>query len=203
VSESTTFWLRELQAGNREAAQELWQRYYHRLVAAARKRLAGGRLARSAIDESDIAQSAFARFYQAAEQGRFPQLNDRNDLWRLLLMITERRIASRLRQQNCAKRMHQQSERSYSAGPINVADIAGDEPSPEFCAAAVESIHVLLNQLNDSTLRDLAVMKMEGYTNQEIALRLDCSLSTVERKLRRIRHGWTSAAVTAEDHGDA
>jgi DNA-directed RNA polymerase specialized sigma24 family protein len=31
---------------------------------------------------------------------------------------------------------------------------------------------------------------MEGYTNDEIAAKLDCAPSTVERKLQRIRAQW-------------
>jgi RNA polymerase sigma factor (sigma-70 family) len=202
VSLSTTYWLRQLKAGNKDAAQELWERYYQRLVAVARKRL-NGRLGRSVADESDIAQSAFMCFYRAAQAGRFPQLNDRNDLWRLLITIAERRIIMRLRRENRLKRTPSKLGPIYDREPIDVDEIAGREPTPEFCAVTIESVRSLLNQLDDSTLRSLALMKLEGYTNEEMARRLGCSLSTVERKLRRIRHTWTSAVVTAEDRGDA
>jgi DNA-directed RNA polymerase specialized sigma24 family protein len=78
-------------------------------------------------------------------------------------------------------------------------EIAGNEPTPEFCAAAIESFRNLLDQLSEPALRSIALMKMEGYTNEEIARQLDCSLSTVERKLRRIRHEWASAIGAAEE----
>jgi len=198
VSESTTFWVQELQAGNREAAQQLWERYYSRLVGLARKRLSrapGLGLA----DEDDIAQSAFASFYRAAEQGRFPRLADRNDLWRLLIVIAQRKISCRIRHQTRKKRLPTQEQTTGPAEHIDLDAVAGDEPTPEFCVAAVESFCQLLGQLDDSTLRSLALLKMEGYTNQEIAERLDCSESTVERKLRRIRLQWSKWGDLSEE----
>jgi RNA polymerase sigma factor (sigma-70 family) len=191
VSDSTTFWLHQLKAGNREAAQAIWQRYYRRLTGLARKRLSD-RIGRGAADENDIAQSAFASFYRAAEQGRFPQLSNSSDLWRLLIVITQRKISRRLRDQNCRKRRPGSVGHAEWAEPVNLDEIAGSEPTPQFCAIAIESFRELLNQLGDDVLRTVAVMKMEGYTNEEISNRLKCSLSTVERKLRRIRHEWTS-----------
>ena len=53
-----------------------------------------------------------------------------------------------------------------------------------------EECRRLLDKLGDDQLRDIAVYKMEGYTNEEIAARLDCALTTVERRLRRIRKTW-------------
>ena len=76
---STTHWVHQLKAGNRDAAQELWERYYRRLVELARRRLST-KAVNGVADEDDIALSAFASFYRAAEAGRFPQLADRNDL---------------------------------------------------------------------------------------------------------------------------
>ncbi len=44
--------------------------------------------------------------------------------------------------------------------------------------------------LNDPGLRQIAFWKLEGYTNEEIAEKLECTLRTVERKLERIRAYW-------------
>jgi DNA-directed RNA polymerase specialized sigma24 family protein len=45
-------------------------------------------------------------------------------------------------------------------------------------------------QLEDLKLRLVALMKMQGYTNVEIAAKLGCALRSVERKLRLIRTQW-------------
>jgi DNA-directed RNA polymerase specialized sigma24 family protein len=47
--------------------------------------------------------------------------------------------------------------------------------------------------LNEPALRTVALWKMEGYTNLEIADRLACVETTVERKLQRIRKLWEPA----------
>ena len=54
---SVTTWVEQLRAGNRAAAQQLWERYFSRLVNLARTKLRG--LRRRAADEEDVALSAF------------------------------------------------------------------------------------------------------------------------------------------------
>src|SRR5262249_47766942 len=100
--ESVTHWLGLLQGGDAAAAQRLWQRSSHRLGGLARAKLQGG--PRRAADEEDVALSAFASFCRAAEAGRFPQLEDRHDLWRLLVTLTERKACNLVRDQRRQKR---------------------------------------------------------------------------------------------------
>ena len=86
---SITRLVNQFQVGDRVVAQQLWERYFHRLVGLARQKLGG--LPPGAADEEDVALSAFASFCRAAEQGRFPRLNDRDDLWQVLVMVTTRK----------------------------------------------------------------------------------------------------------------
>jgi DNA-directed RNA polymerase specialized sigma24 family protein len=160
-------------------------------VGLARRRL-NGRASRRITDENDVAQSAFASFFRRAEHGRFPQLNNSADLWRLLIVITGRKIGSRVRRQNCLKRRHPDCNGVDEWEAVDLDVIVGNEPTPEFWAIAMESFQELLSRLDGPVLCSVAIMKMEGYTNEEIAKRLNSSLSTVERKLRRIRHEWAS-----------
>jgi hypothetical protein len=83
---SVTQWVNRLQAGDRAAAQKLWEGYFQRLVRLARQKLRG--TPRRARDEEDVALSAFDSFCRGAEAGRFPRLGDRADLWQLLVVIT-------------------------------------------------------------------------------------------------------------------
>ena len=48
----------------------------------------------------------------------------------------------------------------------------------------------LLDTLGRPELRQIAVWKMEGYTNAEVAAKLGCVVETVERRLRLIRSVW-------------
>ncbi|HEV3262864.1 MAG TPA: ECF-type sigma factor [Gemmataceae bacterium] len=180
---SVTHWLDQLRAGDKAAAQPLWERYFQRLVGLARARLQ--RAPRRAADEEDVALSAFASFCRGAAEGRFPQLSDRDDLWRLLVVITARKAYHLLRDE--ARRPRGDEE-------ADLAQVVGQEPTPEFAAQVADEYKRLLNRLGNAGLRALAVRKMEGYTNAEIAAQLDCSPRTVERKLRLIREVWEESA---------
>jgi DNA-directed RNA polymerase specialized sigma24 family protein len=201
---SVSGWINQLKDGDGDAARNLWQGYFERLVALARAKLRGVR--RRAEDEEDVALSAFASFCRGVAEGRFPQLNNRDDLWRLLVLITARKASSLAERQGRLKRGGGQV-RGDSAlegdgnGPRQGWDgIAGDEPTPEFAAQAAEEYCRLLELLGDDELCSIAVWKMEGLTNQEIADRLGCAVPTVERRLRLIRKTW-SAEVPAEPDG--
>src|SRR5439155_19601549 len=87
-------WVTALKGGDAAAAQPLWERYHRRLVGLAREKLRAGR--RRAADEEDVVQSAFHSFFQGVAQGRFPRLDDRDNLWRLLVVITARKALDQL-----------------------------------------------------------------------------------------------------------
>src|SRR5207244_594392 len=94
-------WLSLVKAGDLNAAQPLWERYFPRLVGMARKKLREA--PRRAADEEDVALSAFDSFCRGAAQGRFPNLEDRNDLWRVLLLLTARKASHQIRDERSAK----------------------------------------------------------------------------------------------------
>lgn len=183
-SNSVTQWLGLLQAGDAVGAQLLWQRYFHRLVGLARKKLHGN--AAPLGDEEDVALSAFHSFCQAAEAGRFPQLTDRKDLWQVLVMLTARKAWALARHEGRQKRGG-----DARASDADLEQIIGHEPSPEFAAQMAEEIQHLLGKLDDDDLRKVALWKLEGWTNEEIAGKLDCVLRTVERKLNMVRQIWS------------
>src|SRR6516225_3701992 len=99
---SVTGLLERLKSGDHEAARLLWQRYFPRLVALARKKLQAA--PRRVADEEDVALSAFDSFCRRAEQGHFPDLKDRDGLWALLVVLTARKAADQLRHQQRDKR---------------------------------------------------------------------------------------------------
>ena len=191
---SVTAWIDELCAGNRAAAEPLWRSYFQRLVGLARQKLRG-RLRSAMSGAEDVALSAFDSFYRAAEQGRFPQLNDRDDLWRLLFVITERKAIDLVKHENAIRRgggkvRHEGSLAGDSTATDPLDRVAAPSPAPEMIDRLTDECRRLLDALDDDTLRAVALAKMEGYTNQEIATRLGRSLPAVERKLQRIRKVW-------------
>ena len=195
-AESVTHWIRELKAGNQLAAQKLWEKYFHRLVALARTKLRNQ--PRRMADEEDVALSAFDSFCRGAEQGRFPQLSDRDDLWQLLVVITGRKAVDLVQQERRQKRgggkVRGDSALCGPQGAMGMEDgieqILGSEPSPEFSAQVADECRHLLALLDDDELRSIAMWKMEGYTNGEIAQKLGYVTVTIERRLRLIRSIW-------------
>jgi DNA-directed RNA polymerase specialized sigma24 family protein len=190
-----TSWLSHLKEGDVAAAQALWERYYARLVALAKMKLRG--VARRAADEEDVALSAINSFVEGARLKRFPQLADRQDLWALLVTITARK-AINLRNHAGRKKRGGGAVRGESVflrGPhdpeaAGIEQIVGHAPTPEFTVQLLEEFQQRLDQLDESQWRQIAIWKLEGYTSEEIAKRLDCSLTSVERKLRLIRKAW-------------
>ncbi|HEX8203145.1 MAG TPA: ECF-type sigma factor [Isosphaeraceae bacterium] len=185
---SITLCIEALKRGERDAAEVLWGRYFHRLAALARARLRAAPC--RAADEEDVALSAFDSVCRRAAQGGFPRLEDRDDLWRLLATITFRKaiaLAGRERRpRHGAGQVRCLSELDLE----ELERMAGPEPTPELAAEAVEACQRLLDLLGDVSLRRVALRKLEGYTNAEIAAELGCVEATIERKLQRIRGLW-------------
>ena len=193
---SVTHWINLLKKGEPGAAQRLWERYFDRLVWLARGKLEGAR--RRAADEEDVALSAFDSFCRGAADGRFPQLQDRDNLWPLLVVITARKALDQLAREHARRRggCAAKGESRISSGDAGwgeaaLEQVVGEEPTPEFAAQVAEEYRRLLDLLGDETLRQVAVWKMEGLTNDEVAERLDCSRRTVARKLETIRIIWS------------
>lgn len=187
---SITGWYTSLQDGNRGAAQQLWERFAQRLVGLARVRLRPA--TRQGADEEDVALSAFDSFCRAAEQGRFPQLRDRTGLWQLMVTITLRKVSDQV--------VHERRQKRGGGGVLREADLGGPddpfeqalsrEPTPQMAAEMTDQCQRLLGRLDDDELRAIALYKLDGYTDQEIADKLGCARSTVARRLRLIRDLW-------------
>jgi RNA polymerase sigma factor (sigma-70 family) len=192
---SISIWIDRLKAGQDDATAALWQRYFTRLVGLAHKRLVGVPY-RGDVAE-DVAVSVFHSFFRRAGAGGFQRLDDRGDLWQLLAVLTSRKAVSARRREGAGKRGSGQVVAASNLGPSpdeQTADVFGNlaaaEPTPEEAAAAVEEFHRLLDLLGDEELRQVALARLEGFTNEEIADRMCISLATVERKLARVRTRW-------------
>ncbi len=199
---SVTDWIAQLKAGEPQASQELWERYVDRLVRLARKKL--GRTPRRAADEEDVVLSAFDGFFRGVTESRFPQLDDRDDLWQVLVMLTDRKTVDHRRRELAAKRgggavrgesafADRQATESHQPGLSQVID---GEPSPEFAALLAEQLELRLASLADESLRRIVLAKMEGYTNAELARDLSLNVRSIERKLRLIRRTWQQEGIS-------
>ena len=178
---SVTLFLRRLKGGERDALQPIWERYFQRLIGLARSKLR--KSPRLAASDEDVALSAIDTFVHAVERGSFPVLHDRNDLWQILVMLTHRKI-HRLFRSNALPTV----DGEYASEILSEA--LSEEPTPEDAAIFAEAYKRRLAQLDGANLRKVAIWKLDGLTNEEIAKELGCATRTVERKLRSIRKIW-------------
>jgi DNA-directed RNA polymerase specialized sigma24 family protein len=195
---SVTCWLGQLQAGDPAAVQQLWQRYFQRLVGLARQKLRNA--PRRVADEEDVALSAFDSFCRNAEQGRFPQLLDRDSLWRLLVVLTARKAAHQIRDEQRLKRgggavIHGQATAEADEGSL-LEQVLSREPSPAFAAEVAEQCQRLLRMLKDPELEAVALARMEGSSVEEIAGQLGYAARSIKRKLHLIRGLWEKELPT-------
>jgi DNA-directed RNA polymerase specialized sigma24 family protein len=198
---SVTRWIKDLTTDKRgEAFQRLWERYFPHLVQLAQSRLRGTK--GGPADGEDVALSAFESFFRGAAAGHFPELGNREDLWKLLVTITARKA------QNCRRNEHRRKRgggrvinQTAVAGGEDADDtilfeVVSGEPTPEFAAMVTDECRRLFGSLSDESLRVVALLKLEGHSNEEIAKSLECGLRTVERKLEVIRKRWLAEGTT-------
>jgi RNA polymerase sigma factor (sigma-70 family) len=184
---SVTQLLARLRAGDPAASEDatarLWARYFGALMRLARARLP--QAARRAADEEDIALSALDSFCRREAAGQF-RPEDRDDLWRVLAMITLRKVLDAIQHERRAKRGAGRT--GEPAGALD--ELLTHEPSPEMAAQMADQVQHLIARLGDDVLRRLALLKVQGHTEEEIAAELGVSPRTVRRKLGLIRRLW-------------
>jgi DNA-directed RNA polymerase specialized sigma24 family protein len=197
---SITRWIADLELGNsdratKHAQEELWSRYFRRLMRLGKIKL--GDTPRAVADEEDVAISALQSFFHSASLGRFPKLHDRNSLWPLLAKITANKAIDQ-RRRLLAKKQGAGKVRGHSAifgtedSPPDWPDAILDEQlRPDFLVAMAERCQHLMDRLRDDQMREIARRKLEGYTNAEIANQLGVVERTVERRLGMIRDYWS------------
>ncbi|MEZ6061911.1 MAG: ECF-type sigma factor [Planctomycetaceae bacterium] len=169
-----------------DAVNRLWNVYFRQLARVAKKLL---RNSPNAVhDGEDAALSAFHSFIQRAEDGRLTPVANRDELWRLLVTITLRKVQRRY-EHAAAKKRRMPDDLSKR--------IRGSE------AHIVEQLRIemrdLLASLPDDTLHTIAVMQLEGHSISEIAESLGVARTTIDRKLRRIRALWSRQTGDSED----
>lgn len=189
---SITQWISSLKAGDGAAANKICERYLDRLARLVRARLRT--MPAADHDEEDVALSAFHTLCAGASKGAFPDLINRNDLWRLLVTIALRKAYNQIRNSQAQKRGGRRGEDALrpdlATFANNLDQFAGREPAPDVLAIVAEECRRLLEGLPNESLRQVAELRVEGYTGTEIADRLGCSRRTVMRKLELIRTLW-------------
>lgn len=173
---SVSEWIDALERGERgSAVDNLWNRYFERVANLVRRRLKG---LRTHEDEEDVALSVMKSFFLRAEEGKFNSLSNRLVLWKILVVVAERKTAD-LQRRALAEKRDVDRQQSIDRLPT--------EPTSRTADSVAEEVRSLLAEMPDDTARVVIRMHLSGYKNREIGTQIGRSESTVERKLRLAR----------------
>lgn len=180
-----------------QAAEKIWRRFFEQLCEYTEKRI--GQRHRRHFDEQDVANSAFFVLFDGIKKGRFSQLNSRDELWQLLTLIASRKA--------CNARKHFDRQKRGGGKVVGggaLSEVARDQ-LVGFMNSQVQANNYdqleqtsedLIRLLPDDSLRRVALLRLAGQSNVEIAAELGCVTRTVERKLHLIRLIWSRQVDT-------
>lgn len=205
---SVTEWIAALLEGEDGAADQLWRRYFDQMLRVVQGYLRGAGMTVSAgFDPEQVALDSFRRFCAAHRNGQFPELRSREQLWPLLVTITLNLTRDELRSERAQKRRSDhrtflESELKFVPGEDSefgsLDQIPGRMPPTDVAAEMAEHCRDLIGKLDDPELQQVALWKLDGLTNDEIAHRLGFSRRTVQRMLQVIRTTWEQHLPGAE-----
>jgi RNA polymerase sigma factor (sigma-70 family) len=178
-----------------EAARLVWEHYFRDLLALAQRHL--GYRIRHKVDAEDVLQSMYASVCRRQQRGDF-ELYGRDDFWKLLVTVTLNKVRN-------AANWHLRDKRDVRRQCPLPANEGGPEaegnwalvaagPTPDEAVALAEELERRLRSLDDPKdplLKQVALKKLEGFTNREIAEELDYTERSIERKLQIIRKKWS------------
>jgi hypothetical protein len=194
---SITRWVSDLALRDDDAARHVWDRFFHRLVALAKQQLQ--RRSWGGVDEEDVALSALDSFIARRGDGAYPQLGSRDDVWKLLAVITRRKALNVMRQEMAMRRGGGQQVRQ----DFDLLTAFRTEPTPDQAAEVLDEARRLLDVVlanREPNLRIIALGKLQGEDNIVLAKQLTVSRRTIERKLEMIRLLWEQDLESRETH---
>lgn len=192
-SEPITVWIDQLRMGDSQATNRVWFHFVDKLRNSLRSKIHPD--TKRVYDEDDAAQSAFMSLCKGLGDGRYPNISDRRSLWSLLLVIALRKLSNRHRYDHRMRRDNrrtislQSTENENGAFEANLFEQA-KSLTPDLVAEFQETWQILFQRLGDPMLQQICEMKLEGYTDREIAQRFDLTDRTIRRKVESIRRVW-------------
>jgi DNA-directed RNA polymerase specialized sigma24 family protein len=77
---------------------------------------------------------------------------------------------------------------------VVLEEVLGREPDPGLAAEVTEECERLLATLEAPELRQVALLRMDGHSVNEVAEKVGCAPRSVKRKLQLIRAIWEREA---------
>ncbi len=197
MSQPSTELVERWRDGDQDAASQLYQRYVERLSGIVRGQISDRLRART--DADDVLQSACRSFFRRVQEGQF-QFDEDEDVWKLLVTISLNKLRSQVRRHSAAKRDAAQevSRRDNSLPDDFHLEKLAKTPSPVEAFIFAEMIENVSKKL-DHRHALLLELRMEGYSQLEIAGRLQTSDRGIRRMLDNVRMVLSRELQSAED----
>lgn len=192
----------------RDAETEVWRRFSEPMRRIARRRMRGNEL--PVGDEEDVAISVFRVFFRGVGEGRFERLGSGQQAFALLSRLTIDKTIDLIRFHKARRRCPDGAHDSLGGDDqerdgVRARRAASQRIGTESLLAQIadkrqssadsvvewkEEFDRLVVSLSEQTLQRIVTLKLQGYSNEEIAGDLGCVTRTVERKLEMIRRFW-------------
>ena len=153
-------------------------RFTGRLLALAKSRMPNRLNGR--IDPEDVVQSVFRSFFHRNQSGQFV-FDETSDVWRLLAAITYRKVQQTIRHHHRQQRDVKRETLSDDLSPVTES-----EATVSSLAMMEELIDRIVDRIPE-THRCILTLRLENYSIEEIADKVQVSSRTVERALALIR----------------
>jgi RNA polymerase sigma-70 factor (ECF subfamily) len=187
----------QLRHGQNEAAARVFDRFAQRLITLARKQLDQHILQK--MDPEDVVQSVFRSFFARNATGQLGDFETWDNLWGLLVIMTQRKCGRRMDYFHAARRdvdreVSPEPPTDQSSSNLGFPD---DEPTPLEAAMLTETIEYLMNSLEDRH-RQILALSLQGYAPAEVSSQVGCTERTVYRVLARVKE-WLEAMSRGDD----
>lgn len=185
-----------------EAARLIWDRFFQRLCSFAETKVY--KRHRRLISADEIASNAFLALVDGVRAKRFQKVRNRDELWQMLTLIAARKAVNLRKAHDRSKRGKGRVKGGSVFGPIGingVVDFLQRDMAPDVGALIRDLSQQLLQRLPTDELRSVALWRMAGFSNAEIAEKLGCVERTIERKLNLIRGVW-GKLIESSDEGE-
>jgi len=170
------------------ATEAIWSRFYPKLVREANKKLSKN--PDPAIAGEDIAQSSFRNVCQGVLDGRYPQLENREDFWRLLFVSMANRVCSHFRSCGSKKRDSLLRESLDSIDDEFLQQLNNHEVQAELADLIAHLLGKLDKEDPTGELRQIALLYLDDRSASWIAKTLHRRKTNVLHKILWIRALW-------------
>jgi len=196
---SVTGKLQRAKQGDEPAFEWLWRRY-HKSIVRHLETIAKNKGVKP-IEPEDVAQNVFIALHEGLKHGAFHALDGRFQLWKLLTIIGLRQAINSAKKDSLERRSIQTY--AYYGFPVidqrssrNIKDAHFAEAFEElrFMEEIEHGLSILDREPPSQRLRELAILKIKGYSNTRIADELGWTRKTVALRLNLIFEIWREAS---------